>query len=262
MENAGTQDDLGKDLMPHPFLLRLGQATNLNAAETAELVNARWMTRQIPAKSYVARTGDDGCVYQIVLTGWAVQYQILRNGARQITRLLLPGDMFCLQPSNASSTSEEVTTVNACTIAQIAQQDLCRAITSFPLLGEAMRRYAAMENAILANWVVNVGRRDAMQRIGHLICEVRHRLAIIEPEVSDTMFFPLTQDDLADMLGLTPVHINRKLQQMRQEGLIALKSRRLTILDRNRLEQIAGFNSDYLGAAPLNYDLLDRRIAA
>jgi CRP-like cAMP-binding protein len=232
--------------MSNTFVVRLAQASNLQPYEVIAIDGACRQTRQVAAKTYLSRAGDDAQSFPVILAGWAASYQILRNGARQITRLLLPGDAFYLEPVHGPMGGEEVTTISACTIAHVSQPELRSAMAALPAVGEAMRGYAAMENAILANWVVNVGRRDALERIAHLICEVHYRLSVIDPELGSTMFFPLTQDDLADVLGLTPVHINRKLQQMRQEGLITLKSRQLTICNHARLAQIAGFDSLYL----------------
>ncbi|WP_196490237.1 Crp/Fnr family transcriptional regulator [Erythrobacter donghaensis] len=82
--------------------------------------------------------------------------------------------------------------------------------------------------------------------MAHLICEAHYRLSLVDPHQGQQIYFPLTQDDLADVLGLTPVHINRKLQQLRQEGLITLRSKQLTIHDLRTLQQIAGFDPSYL----------------
>ena len=110
-----------------------------------------------------------------------------------------------------------------------------------------MRNYGRMENAILSSMVVNIGRRDALERMAYLICELHFRLEMIDGAVRDDEFaFPLTQDDMADVLGLTPVHINRKLQQLRQNDIISLRSKRMKILDLPQLRQVAGFNNSYL----------------
>jgi CRP-like cAMP-binding protein len=139
-----------------------------------------------------------------------------------------------------------VITLSPCKIVNIMHADMRRLIDRFPAIGEAMRSYGCMENAVLASWVVNVGRRDALERMAHLICEAHYRLSLVDSHQSQQIYFPLTQDDLADVLGLTPVHINRKLQQLRQEGLITLRSKQLTIHDLRTLQQIAGFDSSYL----------------
>ena len=232
--------------MSNAFLQRLMQAAELTEAEILAVEDLCRQPRDIPAKRYLSRDGDELVSFPVILSGWAARYQILRNGARQITHLLLPGDAFYFDASPDGIAIEEVITLSPCRIVNIKHADMRRVIERFPATGEALRAYGCMENAVLTSWIVNVGRRDALERMAHLICELQYRLSLVDPHQGDEMYFPLTQDDLADVLGLTPVHINRKLQQLRQEQLITLRSKQLVILDLRTLQQIAGFDSAYL----------------
>lgn len=232
--------------MSNAFLLRLMHAAELNDEEIAAVEELCRQPKEIGAKKYLSRDGDELVSFPVVISGWAARYQILRDGARQITRLMLPGDAFYFDCSPNGIAIEEVITLSPCRIVNILHSDMRRVIDQYPAIGEAMRAYGCMENAVLASWVVNVGRRDALERMAHLICEAQYRLSLVDPNQGQQMHFPLTQDDLADVLGLTPVHINRKLQQLRQDGLIALRSKQLTILDLRSLQQVAGFDSAYL----------------
>lgn len=232
--------------MFNAFLLRLMHAAELGDQEIQAIEELCRQPREIGAKKYLSRDGDEMHSFPVVLSGWAARYQILRNGARQITRLLLPGDAFYFDCSPNGIAIEEVITLSPCKIVNITHADMRRLIDRFPTIGDAMRSYGCMENAVLASWVVNVGRRDALERMAHLICEAHYRLSLVDPHQGQQIYFPLTQDDLADVLGLTPVHINRKLQQLRQEGLITLRSKQLTIHDLRTLQQIAGFDPSYL----------------
>jgi len=232
--------------MSNPFLQRLMHAAELNEQEVAAVEELCRQPREVGAKKYLSRDGDEMVTFPVILSGWAARYQILRNGARQITRLLLPGDAFYFDSSPDGIAIEEVITLSPCRIVNILHSDMRRVIDRFPAVGEAMRSYGCMENAVLSSWVVNVGRRDALERMAHLICESHFRLSLVDPSLGNQIYFPLTQDDLADVLGLTPVHINRKLQQLRQDDLITLRSKQLTINDLRSLQQIAGFDSAYL----------------
>jgi CRP-like cAMP-binding protein len=100
--------------------------------------------------------------------------------------------------------------------------------------------------AVLREWVVNHGRRDAHQQIAHLLYEMLVRYRMVEKTTDETLEFPLTQADLADATGLTPMHVSRMLQKLREEKLITLKNKTLTILDPERLREIAGYNANYL----------------
>lgn len=232
--------------MSNAFLQRLMHAAELSDPEIAAVEELCRQPKEIGAKKYLSREGDEMVTFPVILSGWAARYQILRNGARQITRLMLPGDAFYFDCSPDGFAIEEVITLSPCRLVNILHSDMRRVIDEFPAVGEALRSYGGMENAVLASWVVNVGRRDALERMAHLICETHYRLSLVDDNQGDQMHFPLTQDDLADVLGLTPVHINRKLQQLRQDGLIALRSKQLSILDLQTLQQIAGFDSSYL----------------
>ena len=232
--------------MSNAFLLRLMHAAELGDREIEAVEELCRQPKDVGAKKYLSRDGDEMVSFPVVLSGWAARYQILRNGARQITRLLLPGDAFYFDSSPDCIAIEEVITLSPCRIVNILHSDMRRLIERFPAVGEALRNYGCMENAVLSSWVVNVGRRDALERMAHLICEAHYRLSLVDPDQSQQIAFPLTQDDLADVLGLTPVHINRKLQQLRQEELITLRSKQLTILDLRALQQVAGFDSAYL----------------
>lgn len=232
--------------MANPFLQRLMHATKLGHPEIEAIEELCRQPRDIGAKKYLVREGERIISFPVLLSGWAVRYQILRNGARQITRLLLPGDALYFDASPGGTAIEDVVTLGPCRYVNILHSDLQRAIDRFPIMGEAMRGYSCMENAVLASWVVNIGRRDALERMAHLLCETYFRLALVVGVKDQQFHFPLTQDDLADVLGLTPVHINRKLQELRQDDLITLRSKQLTIHDLRELQQIAGFNSAYL----------------
>ena len=244
--------------MSNPFLQRLMHSAELSGQEIEAVEELCRQPRDIAAKKYLARDGDQISSFPVVLSGWAARYQILRNGARQITRLLLPGDAFYFDSSPAGTAIEEVVTLSPCRIVNILHSDMQRVIDRFPAIGDALRGYGCMENAVLSSWVVNIGRRDALERMAHLLCESYFRLAMVDGMQDKQFYFPLTQDDLADVLGLTPVHINRKLQQLRQEGLITLRSKQLTILDLRELQQIAGFDSAYLAPRTEDRPLLDQ----
>lgn len=247
--------------MSNPFLQRLMHAAELAPPEIEALKELCRQPRDIAAKKYLARDGDEIVSFPVVLIGWAARYKILRNGARQITRLLLPGDAFYFDSSPDGTAIEEVVTLGPCRIVHILHSDMARAIERFPVIGEAMRGYGCMENAVLSSWVVNIGRRDALERMAHLLCETYFRLALVDGAKDQQFYFPLTQDDLADVLGLTPVHINRKLQQLRADNLITLRSKQLTIQDLRELQQIAGFDSAYLAPRTQPKQVFDRLTA-
>lgn len=230
----------------NPFLARLMHAGHLNDPEIQAIEGMCRQFGEVGPKKYLSRDGDEMTTFPVILSGWAARFQILRNGARQITRLLLPGDAFHSAHLLGTIATDEVITLTPCRIVKIAYSEVRNLIEKFPTIGEVLRSYGYMENAILSTWIVNIGRRDALERMAHLICEAHYRLSLIDDTKGHEIDFPLTQDDLADALGLTPVHINRKVQQLRSEKLITLQARKLKILDLKSLKRIAGFDSSYL----------------
>jgi len=233
--------------MSNAFLRRLQTRANFQECDARIIEDLCHKTHKISSKNYLSRGGQGALSFSVLLSGWAARYQIVRNGGRQITQLLLPGDSFDFDPYSSEEAVDEIVTLCDCEIANISYAEIDRAIEVSPAIRCAMLSYGCMENAIFASWVVNIGRRDAYERMAHLICELHHRLAIDDAGAVDGEFqFPLTQEDLADVLGLTPVHINRKLQMLRENDVIRLRSKRMTVLNLPALKKIAGFNPAYL----------------
>lgn len=246
--------------MQNPFVQRLENSVKLRNVDVRLLEDLCKNPRHMDSKKYILRGSDEISCFPVMMSGWAARYQILRNGGRQITRLMLPGDAYYFDYSPESSSYEEVVTLSPCKVAHVSYSGIERAIVASSSLSIAMRNYGCMENSILSSLVVNIGRRDALERMAYLICELHFRLGMIEGSVEDDQFaFPLTQDDLADVLGLTPVHVNRKLQELRRSEIIILRAKKMQILDLPQLQKIAGFNPSYLAQGP---NAADRWLAA
>lgn len=244
--------------MANPFVQRLQSLSHLQISDIELLEDICARPRDVAAKSYIfPRSSDEPC-FPVIIGGWAARHQILRNGGRQITRLMLPGDAYDFGASRELSSREELVTLSPCKVAYISRASIQGAIALSPSISAAVQNYGSMENSILSSLVVNIGRRDALERMAYMICELHLRLGLIEGLVEDDQFkFPLTQDDLADVLGLTPVHINRKLQELRQNDIITLRCKVMRIVDLPRLQHIADFDASRLtGNRNINSQML------
>lgn len=194
-----------------------------------------------PARAVVMNAGDKPeCLYRVV-EGWAATCRFLDDGKRQVTGLYLPGDHFdpgwIVRPSVLqSSIALTPLTLRCFTFSDLREGD--RADREGHWWAETVRSMA-----IQTEWLVNLGKRSALEKLAHLFCELQMRAVGGDEAVFD---FPLTQVDLADICGMTSVHINRTLQQMRNLRLIELNHRQLEILDRKALEQLCGFDPAYL----------------
>ena len=122
-----------------------------------------------------------------------------------------------------------------------------------PVLTKGLWWMTLVDEAVLRQWIVNVGRRDAFDGVAHILCELHVRMKAVGLVEDGTFDLPITQEELADAMGMTPVHINRVLQRLRTDGLIELKARVLTITDVHRLRKIGGFSDDYLHIRERNH---------
>jgi CRP-like cAMP-binding protein len=139
-----------------------------------------------------------------------------------------------------------VQSLNRCEVAQIPAAALRALGDEYPAIGHAMWLDTLIDSSIFREWVVNVGRRDARTRIAHLLCELALRMQSSGTSLGEALQFPLTQDQLADATGLTPVHTNRTLQSLRKDNLISLSSGSLKVLDWDRLRDVGDFSERYL----------------
>jgi CRP-like cAMP-binding protein len=233
--------------MKSHFISRLRSRTLPDDAGPALLADALSEPKSFPARQLIC-CGDSGVTgYPVILSGWAARCQFVLGGGRQITGLLVPGDFAYLGRQPGQMIDEEIVALSSCKVAWLPALQVEELAATHPACDIALRSYAALEYATAVSWLVNVGRRDAFERMAHFICEMHFRLSHVGLVQGSAFDFPLKQHELADVLGLAPVHVNRKVQQFRQEGLVEFKSRQLEILDLARLRTIAGFQSAYLG---------------
>ncbi|GJE62158.1 Crp/Fnr family transcriptional regulator [Methylobacterium trifolii] len=200
--------------------------------------------RMVPARTDLLRQGETPAVAHILLTGHTCRFRTLRDGRRQILAILVPGDLCDLEAVLGARADYGVSALTACTVGEIP----CRRLAddTDAAMRAALWRHLLQDAAIAREWLVGMGRRNAQERLAHLFCELRVRLEAVGLAGTDFYETRITQVELADALGLTSVHVNRTLQELREAGLIRLANGRLTILDVPALERLAGFDPAYL----------------
>ncbi|HUD93357.1 Crp/Fnr family transcriptional regulator [Sphingobium sp.] len=184
-----------------------------------------------------------------MLDGWGARYKMLEDGRRQIVSLLLPGDLcdpFCFLLHRAD---HGVAALTAIKVAEVGRGQFEEIALDNPEITKAMWINALMTASIQRKWCVNLGRRTALERLSHLFCELYHRLRKVGLVSNSGFHFPVTQLELADATGLTMVHTNRILREMRRKGLIELQRRQLIVPDLGALERICAFDPSYLHPA-------------
>ena len=205
--------------------------------------------RRVGARQEIIREGDSSGDVRVILDGFACCYKLLRSGQRHTFACLVPGDFSAIDGHLLPATDHVLGTLSPCTVVDIPREQIAVMMRS-PSLARAMRCATLVQMAILREWLVNLGQRNADRRIGHLFCEFHLRLEAVCRTNNGQFAFPLTQTELGSVMGLSTVHVNRVLQSLRAQGLIALQDGRLSILDVPRLRALSGFDSRYLSLTP------------
>lgn len=228
-----------------PFIRKLGYGADLTETDRRRLA-ALGHIRQVDARQEIIEQGDRPENLHVVLSGFACRYKVLRNGKRQIVALLVPGDACDLHAAILSTMDHSIATLSPCTIASVPQAMVIKLIEQHPRIDHALRWAALVDGAISREWLVNTARREANQRMAHLFCELLVRLQVVGVGEANSYPFPLSQYNLAEIHGLTSVHVNRTLKFLRETELIVLQKRRIHIPDVGRLKAFCDFNPDYL----------------
>ncbi len=182
----------------------------------------------------------------VLKEGMAIRYRSLPDGGRQIMTFLIPGDLCDAHVFLLKAMDHSLGTITPVRIAPISRESILELFAQRPRISAALWWSSLQEEAMLRERIVSLGRRDARGRIAYLLCELLWRHAAIGLNNGEAFPLPLTQTELGDTLGLTPVHVNRILQEFRARNLIAIKHKILTLLDVEGLRNIAAFNEDYL----------------
>jgi CRP-like cAMP-binding protein len=227
-------------------VLRLSQFAVLSVEEVALLEALCVNEERFAARVDIIAEGDAPRPAFVLTHGLACRYRILRNGRRQILTFLVPGDTSDLHGFLITTTDHSISTLMPSRIATIQWEIAIGIAAEHPRLRAALGWSALQEDAIMRERMVSLGRRSARGRTAYLLCELVWRQRAAGLSEDHAIRLPLTQIDLGDALGLTPVAVNRALQDFRRNGWITLERRRLALLAIERLMEIAQFNQDYL----------------
>lgn len=237
--SSSAQDD-------DPFGIRLRRLTHIDEEELCDLKRLCRDARQIRAKTELVRERGQPARLHVVLEGWACRFKLLPDGRRQITSLLLPGEICDLDTLYVTTSDYTVCALTACTVATIDRSTLRDLATSQPAIGEALGVLMALDNAMLTERSACLGRRSARERVAHLLCELLVRLMLVGHGRGNGFTLLITQEEIGDTLGLTAVHVNRVLQGLKNDGLIEQRGHNIVISEWGLLRRIAGFQPGYL----------------
>lgn len=229
-----------------PLVRRLSLHTHFDAEDEAALLALPHTERNLEPGQYIVREGDRPTHSCMVVSGLAVRHKVVGSGGRQIVNVHLSGDMVDLQNSLLQISDHNVQALGRMTAAFIPRESLVELAFSRPNVGKGLWIETLIEGSISREWIANVGRRDAVTRVAHLLCEFAYRLDAVGIGPECNYELPMTQEQLADALGLTSVHINRTLQTLDKSGLTQRTRRSVVITNLEKLAHLGDFNSTYL----------------
>jgi CRP-like cAMP-binding protein len=226
---------------------RLARFTRLSDTDREVLsLAASRHVRTFAARDDLIREGDRPTAVFLVLEGWACRYKHLEDGRRQIVGFFLPGDLCDLNIFILREMDHSIGAITPVVAGEIGREAFEGILADRPRITQALWWDTLVTVAIQREWTVNLGQREALERTAHLLCELFLRLRVAGLASGTSCEFPVTQADLADAIGLSPVHVNRTLQKLRVAGLISLSGRTLTIHDLEELKRVALFSANYL----------------
>ena len=230
----------------NPLIRKLSVAEALTDRDRTVLTEMCGTPRRMEAGRDIIRAGEPPSDVQLVLDGLACRYKILPEGNRQIVAVMVPGDFCDLHVAILGEMDHSIATITACTVVDIPAATIRDLTENQPRIARALWWATLVDEAILREWLAGMGQREAPERLVHLFCELLLRLQLVGFADDNSYDLPLTQMDLADLMGMTSVHVNRTLKHLRELELIELKRRRLTIPDVARLKAYCSFEPAYL----------------
>jgi CRP-like cAMP-binding protein len=196
---------------------------------------------------YVVREGDRATHSCLMLSGYSIRHKIVVDGARQIVAIHMTGDIVDLQNCILGIADHSVRMLTDGEVAMIPREDVKQLAKDRPNVGMAMWHDTLVDGSIFREWIANVGRRDAYTRLAHLLCEFALRLKVAGLSDYSNYELPMTQEELADSVGLTSVHVNRTLKALEHDGLIDRPTARSVIIrDWKKLAVAGDFDATYL----------------
>ena len=228
------------------MIARYERRAALDAEAQAALRALPFELKTYPTHSYMVREGERATSAKLIIDGLAYRHKVTTDGARQIVSLHIAGDFIDLEGILLPRADHNVQVLSTCTVAQIPREAVLDLIHRHGSIAHAMWVDTLIDASIYREWVVNVGRRSARQAMCHFLCEFGRRLEGAGLAVKSGYELPMTQEQLADTLGLTPVHVNRVLRELDEEGVVIRHKRYIEVPNWEKMRKIGGFSDLYL----------------
>jgi CRP-like cAMP-binding protein len=247
--------------MPQTKLIeRLRKSIGLREDDSRALASMPMLVKSFRNGEYISREGERITQCCLVLSGFLYRQKVI-GGRTQILSYYVPGDLPDLHSLHLPVMDHDLRSAGNSKVAFVSHAFLRPLLQTWPSLAHVLWRETLVDAAINREWVASLGSRNALSRTAHLICELACRLEIVGESVGDEFQVPLTQQQLADITGLSTVHLNRTLQELRRRGLIVWRKTSVALLNRKELEEIAEFQPDYLHQGVYREGVLRQKIS-
>lgn len=230
----------------HLLLRKLETHSALDEEDRRRILALPYTLRTLEPHAYTVREGQKAESCAVLLSGFAYRQKLTSDGGRQILALHIPGEALDFQNLFLDESDHNVQMLTRGDVAMVPREELQELARSRAAIGHAILVTILVEASIFREWVVNVGRRDARTRLAHVLCEFAVRLEAQDLIEEYGYNLPMTQEQLGDVLGLTPVHVNRTIKALEADGLIARKGRNINFPDWERMREVGDFNERYL----------------
>lgn len=228
------------------LLSRLDSITTVSADDRRRIAELPLTVRNFAPNHDIVRQGDSPAQCVLLLDGYLLRHKLANGASRQIVSFHVPGDIPDLHTLNLPRMDHNLSTLGPAVVAFVPHGALRKMLEASPALTGALWRMTLIDGSIFREWVVNLGRREAIARVAHLLCEMLLRLRAVGLARGDTVLISWTQADVADACGISTVHANRVVQELRRLRLVEWDSRRVRVLDLPGLMDIGDFSPDYL----------------
>ncbi|WP_445221584.1 Crp/Fnr family transcriptional regulator [Bradyrhizobium sp. Pa8] len=241
---------MASDTIRAALVRRLRTSSGISDDDVKEIEMLPIAVRQYPAETPVVRDGERATDCCLIADGFCARSKTIPSGKRQILSIHIPGEIPDLMSLFLHVMDHDLSTLTPCTLGFIRHETLRKLHQRSPSVAELFWRDTLIDSAMFREWIVNVGQRPAPARLAHVMIELRERLRVIERLDGNSFEMPLTQEQIGEALGITAVHANRVIKQLRQEGIVELHRGRVTVLDERKFLELADFDGRYLHQSP------------
>jgi CRP-like cAMP-binding protein len=239
-----------RDAILAALVRRLQTSSGISEEDIREVHELPITVREYPAERAVVRDGERATECCLIAEGFCVRSKTISDGRRQILSIHIPGEIPDLMSLFLHVMDHDLSTLTPCTLGFIKHETLQKLHRRRPNVAEMFWRDTLIDSAMFREWIVNVGQRPAPARLAHVMVELRERLKVIGRADGNRFDMPLTQEQIGEALGITAVHANRVIKQLRQDGIVDLHRGRVTVLDEGKFQELADFDNRYLHQSP------------